>query len=338
MAARDPAKRIPKSIATETKLFGKYTLSDLAIALFPGVLVVLATQMVLPPNLRISGYPVQTLTLPIAGMAILVGALFVYLTPGYTTSVDWLATFIGFQRKPKTLAHEEAKAYTQVEQVHPHREAIERVDGAYLGAVRVTPASLALATDEDWAATADAFQDFLNTVVDFPVQFYSTTQEFPVTEYLDHYRSRLDDADVKANPKLAALIDAYVSWYAADIEQRQTTIRDHYVMVRVIPEEVQFERESLTEQLGRLPLLGVFVQAWLAPRQEERSEAMFDALDERLRRVERGIREIDGCTAHRVDAEGLTQLVGEFWTGESYSEMELSKTLRTRPILGGSRQ
>lgn len=338
MTANDPAKRIPKSIGTETKLFGKYTLTDMAVALFPGVLVILVTQMVIPPNLRVGSYPIQTLTLPLAGLAIVVGALFVYLTPGYTTSVDWLATFIGFQRQPKSLAHEKAKTLTQVEQVHQGRRAIERVDGVYLGAVRVAPASLALATDDDWAATADAFQDFLNTAIDFPVQFYSTTQEFPVEEYLGHYRRRLDDPDVKANPRLAALITNYIEWYAADVEQRRTTIRDHYVLVPVTPAEVQFERESLTEQLGRLPVLGVFVQAWLAPRQEERSQAMFDALDERLRRVERGIRELDGCSAQRIDAEDLTQLLGEFWTGESYSETDLSTALRTRPLLGGARQ
>lgn len=334
---RDPAKRIPKSIGTDAKLLGTYTLTDLAVGLLPGVLVVLVTQLVLPADTTVAGHPLQTLTLPVAGVAIAVGGLFVYLTPEYTSSVDWLATFIGFQRRPSTLAHEEAKGLTQVERVHPAANALERVDGALVGAVRVQPASLALATDDEWVATADAFQDFLNTVIEFPVQFYATTQTFPVEDYLGHFRSRLTDPDVKANPRLATLIEEYTAWYGTDLEQRRPTIRDHYVLVPVAPREVQFERESLTQQLARLPVLGVFIAMWHAPRQEERHQAMVDALNERLRRVEQGLREIDGCNAHRVDAAALAQLVGEFWTGESLDESDLSRTLRSQSLLRGVR-
>jgi len=48
------------------------------------------------------------------------------------------------------------------------------------------------------------------------------------------------------------------------------TIRDHYIVVPVTPAEVQFERESVTQQLAKLPVVGLLVQAWFAPRSEER--------------------------------------------------------------------
>ncbi|WP_256393037.1 hypothetical protein [Natronoarchaeum rubrum] len=336
MSTNDPTKRIPSSIGTDTKLFGKYTLSDLAVGLFPGVVVILFTQVVLPPEASLAGISIQTLTLPVAGVAISVGALFVYLTPTYTTSMDWIATFIGFQRGEKRHAHEEAKGYSYLERVYPDDDVLERTDGTLFGLIQVDPPSMALATSEQWHAQAAAFSDFLDTVVEFPIQIYSTTREFPVEEYLTHYEERRSDPDVQANPQLESLIDEYVEWYRTDLEERRMTIRDHYIIVSVAPEEVQFERESLTQKVARIPALGLLVRAWFAPRAEERHEAMLTALTGRLQRVESGIREMDGCGAHRIDAEDATQLLSEFWAGESTEYADLQSALRTRPLVGGA--
>lgn len=330
----DPTKRIPKSIGTETKLLGTYTLTDVVVGLLPGVLGLLVMQVLLPPSLRIAGYQVQALTLPLAAGAIGLGALFVYLTPAYTTSVSWVATFIGFHRSQKQLDHDAAKTYTQLERVHPERDAIERTDGALLGVVQVDPPTMALATDEEWAAKTDAFEEFLNTSVEFPIQLYSTTQPFPAAQYLERYEARLDDPDVAANPKLEALIEHYIEWYASELEARRMTIRDHYVVVPVTPAEVQFEAASLTQQLAELPAVGWLVRLWLAPRQPAQHQALFDALDERVRQVRLGLREIDGCETRRVEATAATRLVGEFWAGEARAYDDMHRVLRTSPIVG----
>lgn len=336
MNQTDSTKRIPKSLGTETKLFGAYTITDLAVAVIPGVVVVLVMQLVLPSSLAIAGYSAQTLTLPLAGAAILGGALFVYLTPSYATSLDWLATFAGYLRRSKELPHDEAKRYTQIERVHTDERAIERIDGTVLAFVQVSPPAMALATDAQWAETAEAFRDFCNTTVQFPVQLYSTTQPFPVEEYLSTYTDRLADPDVKANPRLAALIEEYVSWYASDLDERRMTIRDHYVVVCVSPRDVQFERESLIEKLAVLPVLGLMITARFAPRVEEQRAAMFDALDERTRAVEAGLREIDGCDAHRIDAETAVEVIGDYWAGESREYGDLGSKLRRVPLVRGA--
>ncbi|QIO24260.1 hypothetical protein [Haloarcula sp. JP-L23] len=335
MSHRDPAKRIPKFLGTEATLFGTYTLSDAAVGLFPGVVVILLLQVVLPESLTVGGYAIQTLTLPLAGIAILVGAVFVYLTPSYTTSIDWIATYLGSLKTPDEYDLEAAKEHTQLERIHPEHDAIERTDGAFVGLVQVDPANMALATSEEWAEQADAFSDFLNTTVEFPIQLYSTTQEFPVTEYLAHYDDRLDDPDVKANPRLAALIEAYTEWYENEVESRQMTIRDHYVVVPVTPMEVQFDSESLLQQLATLPVLGLFVTSWFAPRVADERQAMFDELDSRLRRVENGIREIEGCDASRLNAHESLGVVGNFWTQEEYATKTLEQLARRRPVISG---
>ncbi|WP_256301996.1 hypothetical protein [Haloarchaeobius salinus] len=331
----EPAKRVPKSIGTDAKLFGSYTLTDLMVGLFPGVVVVLATQLLVPATTTIAGYRIQQIVIPLAALATVVGAVFVYLTPTYTSSIDWVTSMLAYLRRPSQLDHEDAKEYTQLERVHQELGAIERTDGAFVGIVQVTPPMLALATDEEWTQTTAAFQRFLNTTVEFPLQFYSTTRSFPVEEYLSHYERRLQDSDVKENPQLTALIEEYIEWYGRELDSRQMTIRDHYVVVSVRPEEVQFERESITQQLAGLPVLGLFIRAIAAPPIEKQRAVLQQRLDERLRRVSGGLREIDGCTAHSVPVEAATELVEEFWAGTDASQGEMDQRLRTTPLVGG---
>ena len=336
-SATDPTKRIPTALGTDAKLLGPYTLADLAVGLLPGVVVVLATQVLLPPDLRVAGTPVGVLTLPLAGAAVALGAAFVSLTPAYTTSLDWLATLAGYARAERRLGLEAAAAHAQVERVHRELDALERTDGALLGVLRVDPPAMALATDDEWAETADAFADVLSTVVEYPVQLYATTRRFPVEAYLARYEARLDDPDVRANPRLAGLIEAYVDWYAGELDRRRMTIRDHYVVVPVTPGEVRFERESLTRGLARLPVVGVLLSAWRAPGRAETRAAMAGVLDDRLHQLERGLRGLDGVTARRVDATTAARLVAACWTGEEREDDGLGASLRGMPLVGGDR-
>ncbi|WP_135820857.1 hypothetical protein [Halostella litorea] len=333
MSHTDPTKRIPKSLGTGTKLFGRYTLTDLAVGMAPGVVVILVTQVLLPPSLSVGGYPVQTFALPLALCAMAVGGLFVSLTPAYTTSLDWIGTVLGFHRSDREIAHDAAKGYTAIERVHSDQQALERTDGALVGLIQVSGPTMALATDEQWREQAEAFQDLLNTVVEFPIQIYSTTQPFPVSEYLSHYEARLSDDDVADNSQLQALIEHYVAWYRRDLEDRRMTIRDHYVVVPVIPAEVQFERESVSQKLTAVPVLGLFVQAWFAPAKAAQHEAMSSALSERCRRLEGGIREMDGCSATRVATADAVKLLGEYWSGERPEYGDMERVLRTRPVV-----
>jgi len=334
MAHRDPEKRIPKFIGTDPTLVGNYTITDAAVALFPAVMVLLTIQMVVPASFSVAGYTAETLAIPLAIGAVAIGALFVWLTPDYTTSLEWITTYAGWLQRSTEHTFEEATQYTQLERLHSEHDAIERTDGAFVGMIQVDPPTMALATDEEWHQRANAFSSVLNSTVEFPIQLYSTTQEFPVEEYLAHYEDRLDDPDVKNNPKLARLIDAYRSWYADDVASRQMTIRDHYVIVPVTPAEVQFDRESLLQQLTRIPVIGTLISAWFAPRVLDEQQAMFEELDSRLRRLEGGLREIEGCGTTRLHGEECLAVLGRFWTNEEYAPKTLDRLTRTQPVVG----
>jgi len=329
----DPTKRIPKSLAADTQFLGRYSLTDLAVAGLPGVLVVLVAQAVIPPTLTIRGVPVSALTIPLAATAIALGGLFVYLTPGYTNSLDWLGLFVNFHRSETNIAHDEAKEYTHVERVYPRHGAIEQTDGALVGAIQVSPPTMALATDGEWEQKTEAFQDFVNTSVEFPMQIYSTTQSFPAEEYVSQYEDRLTDSDVKSNAKLEALIRHYVDWYDRELAQRQMTIRDHYVLIPVRPEEVRYERASLLEKFAEIPVLGILVRIFTAPPEEEERAAMLEELDDRRRRIERGLRDIEGCDTRPVEAAQLARLIAEYWTGTTIEYGNPEQVLRTSSLV-----
>jgi len=335
MQERNPTKRIPKSLGTDAKLLGRFTLSDVAVALVPGVVVVLCVQLFVPPGLTVAGYHLQSLTIPVAGVLVLFGALFVSLTPMYATSMEWAESILGFYSGSTDHPHDEAKQYTQVERIHPEAGAIERTDGAMVGMVQVIPPTMALATDEEWAAKTESFQNFLNTTVEFPIQIYSTTRDFPAEEYLAHYEARLDDPDVAANPQLEALVEHYIEWYADELAERRMTIRDHYVVVPVAPDEIQFEADGVLAGLADVPVFGGFVRAVYAPHREVERVALCDELDERLRRVRTGLREIEGCNATRVDVTDAVRIVGEFWDGGSQEYGDIDQVLRTNAFVRG---
>ncbi|WP_049935187.1 hypothetical protein [Haloplanus natans] len=334
---RTASKRIPKSIETDANVFGRYTLTDLAVGAFPGVVVALVLQVLIPPATTVAGYRLATFTLPATAVAIALGGIVVYLTPAYLTTAQWLGMILGFQWRPSHIPHPDTLAHTHVTAMHPDHDVIERTDGAFVGVIQVTPPPMALATDSEWAAKADAFQEFLNTSVEFPIQLYSTTRPFPVDEYLAHYEARRTDADVRNNPQLATLIDEYISWYRTELEQRRMTIRDHYVIVPVSPAEVRFEQQSLTQQLTRLPVLGVFIEAVCAPRQDEERAAMFEAVDDRVRQLRTGLRGIDGCDVERISASEAAEVLATFWRGEHVEYEDADRVITTRPVVGGSR-
>lgn len=327
----DSSKRIPRSLSTDTKLFGRFTMTDLLVGGLPGVIVILVTRIVVPDTVRVAGIALTTLSIPLALAASGVGCLFVYLTPRYLSSLDWLEQFVTFHQSESKLSHEAAKQHIELDELRPEEDTVLRNDGALVGAVSVDPSLMALATDAEWDQKVQAFQDFANTTVEFPIQIYSTTQPFPVDEYLETYEKRLNDPDVRNNPKLEALIESYVDWYHAELSQRRMTIRDHYVFVPVKPEEVQFERGGLAARFADLPLVGTAVQAITSPPVAEQQALMHAELDRRLREIERGLENIEDLGAMRVEAHELAAVMREFWVDRTV-DADLSERIRTAPL------
>lgn len=337
MTQSDPTKRIPNLLTNNAELVGSYTVLDLAVVTLPGVAVLFGGQYLVPASVPVAGLDGDVLLLVLAIGSMGLGALFVYLTPQYVTSIEWLAMMTRFHTSTNRLAHEAGQEHTQIKRIHPEYDALERTDGTLIGFVQVDPPKMALATDEEWQQKALSFRDFLNTTVEFPVQLFATTQPVPIDSYLSHYEARLDDPDVEANPQLASLIERYVEWYASELDHRRTTIREHYVIVQVTPREVRYERAGIAAQLAALPVVGLVIDALFAPPIAVQRASMCETLQERVRRVEHGLREIDGCEAHQLDASAAVAVVAEYWSDQPFAYDDVDAVLEPTTVVGAGR-
>ncbi|MDZ7688452.1 MAG: hypothetical protein U5J64_06995 [Halobacteriales archaeon] len=357
MSSSDPTRRVPKKLGESDEFWRGYTLDDLLVGGTPFIVAVLLTSYVIPPEYRYVGYV-------LSAIGLVVGAVIVYATPDHMTASEWVSTYVHHIRRPKEMEHvrydfdsvreqtdfPESRAFevsqrtqelTDVKRVHKDRDAVERMDGTFVGAVRVEPANMALATDRRWRENVSAFADFFNNSVEWSLQMYSTTTEFPVEDYLRRRERRLDDDDVAGNPVFRRLIDEWLDWYPRELEARGTNIREHYIIVPVRRDEVTANGDEggLLDTLSGVPVAGAVFGALASGdgmTEEEVKARALDELDERLRMVENeGIQRLDGCRAHRVEAGGLARVLAEFWEGEPADFADMDGALRENPVVVG---
>jgi len=157
-----------------------------------------------------------TFTIPVLGFGLMLGLVLGVLhkvKPSYLWLTEWLAARLGWAVKNKEYTHgednSEVRYLTRVGQVFPH--AIERSDGALVGAMKVEPANMALEDDDAWAKAVDSLSEFVNATIDFPVKFYITSREVDQDDVVRDHQRRLGDADVRSRPVLKRLLDEYIT-------------------------------------------------------------------------------------------------------------------------------
>jgi len=172
----------------------------LEIMLFVGVAFVTLIGAALVP---------ATFTIPVLGFGLMLGLVLGVLhkvKPSYLWLTEWLAARLGWAVKNKEYTHgednSEVRYLTRVGQVFPH--AIERSDGALVGAMKVEPANMALEDDDAWAKAVDSLSEFVNATIDFPVKFYITSREVDQDDVVRDHQRRLGDADVDHGPSSSA--------------------------------------------------------------------------------------------------------------------------------------
>nr|WP_233340510.1 hypothetical protein [Haloprofundus sp. MHR1] len=320
MSHRDSPRRILDEFGTSDEIFGieiDYSLNDLKLFLPAGAVcgfVLLAT----PQWLSIGGL------LATIGILLLT-AVFVFVTPSHKSPQQWLADMIRFSRAEHTKTAVEGSpakqtnSLTQVNRFLPVPNLVERTDGNLVAALRVSPANLSLATDEEWDAMANSFGSVLNAL-DFDLQIHSTARAVEPERITASYRKRLDEPDVVENPALGDIIRVYREKFPAEFESRGTCVREYHVLIAVSIRDVQLADRGALAKLGSLPIIGGCIRILGAEStqltHEEIHERQKEELERRLRAVESGIRDLEGCDVERVSADELSALLEEYWSGE----------------------
>lgn len=348
-------RQIPQAADDSMMLWREYTLDD-AAPFIPGIFLSIFLPVLISeflPNI----YILPSLVLPLLSI---VGALIaVKTTPEHYKTTEWVTLHLRHAINPSEWFHisynqshdrreqkdspdynlaEAALGTSQrtqdvlgIEKVFPASDkyrydtgAIERPDGTLIGAIRVEPANLTLATAGEFRESVDGLTSFVNTL-DFPIQMYRTTRDFDVDRFLQSYRARRGHDDVRNEPVLENLLEQFLAWYPQELQIRGTQLIEFYIVVPLEEEEVKSSRrtQGVKDQIAEWPIISYFISDddEETPRSVLRGKQREELID-RLERVEDGIKSIPGVDAERVSASEHADVIARAYRCGRESDLE----------------
>ncbi|MDS0478341.1 conjugal transfer protein [Natrinema sp. 1APR25-10V2] len=329
-------RKIHQSLGGTTAFFRGYTIGELMLFLSVAFVTVIAATFV-----------PAALTIPVLGFGIMLTILLFLLhkvKPRYLWLTEWLAARFGWAIQNKEYAHggednSEVRYLTRLQRVYPH--AVERTDGALVGAMQVEPANMALEDDDAWAKAVQSLSEFVNSTVDFPVKIYITSREVDDDDVVRAHQDRLGDADVRSRPVLKRLLEKYVTantTESGDIDSETTTIREYYLITAVNDDDVeQFDEtgDSVLAYLAEMPMVGRFFDRFQTDEltDPERERLKAEQLESRLTQLRRGGSSLYQCSVGPVDAYDLARITKEYWSCQSEEYADITDTLGTFPVV-----
>ncbi|MFD1588052.1 hypothetical protein ACFR9U_13795 [Halorientalis brevis] len=364
-------QRVPQQMNDSMTLWRGLTLSD-GLLFMPGAIAVLFSLVVIPQVLEMVGIVVPQAVVMAPGIVIgavltVVAAITLKTTPPHYKSTEWLQLHLGHLAQPSEYFHitthydhdhreqkdhadydfvksvwatnERTQDVLNIEQINPggdeHDDTgyLQRPDSTILGAVRVYPANLSLATYGEWQNAVENFASVVNTL-DFEIQIYRTTRELDIEQFLSSYQARRTHDDVRGDPELETLLENFLAWYPAELQSRGTQMIEYYVVVPVAEDEVTSSRRTrgVKDQIAEWPVISFFVDD---DDDEEIPEPVLrgrqrETLYNRLETVKYQLKEIGDVDAERVSAVEHTEVLKRAYRQES--EVDLSEQMQTRGV------
>lgn len=353
----DPEMRIPRNIDDNDQVYGVRT-EDIMVGLIPLGTALFISQSLLPE--AASG-----LRVPLLVTGAVIGCLILFFTPPHLTTREWMESIGHHIRRPTEVRHvsyegdnvreakdypDEARAWevneraqeiTRVRRIHRDVGVLERDDDVMVGAVKVDPANMALASPERWQQMVGEWKNFINHNLDFPIQVYCTTKILPIEDYMSQYQSRASDPDIANRPIMKALLEEFTEWYPEYLSWQGTNQREYYILVTSSEEELRetdVGEKGVFEQAEAIPGLGKYIGSLRASR-DERSEREIEAeliqsVEQRCRTVaNEGVMPLAGCSADRVTGIELAVMIKEYWQSREAQVDTDESSLRGQPVV-----
>lgn len=292
--------------------------------------------------------------LGIALTILAVAATYVYVCPDHRTPIGLLQSFITYYRGKTTMTHTniqtgehdgintwsggDVRELTRVQTVETEVDAIRRHDETLVTAVRIEPANLALADDQQWEQAARGLGNVLNAI-EFPIQIHSAARRIDPERMTAVYKDRRTDPDVQASPVLEDIVEVYRRRRPQEFRRRGTSVRQYYALVPVDIQAVSLEAHRWVRRLERMPLVGnrcaPLLADWLMRhhRQATIEERQREILTERRRRLTQQLRSVEGVDVQPLSAGDIAELVEEYWSGMRTDYPDAGPHLRTTPVV-----
>lgn len=300
-----------------TAFWRDFTLAELMLFIAPAFLALVVFGMPFVPS---------SLVLPIVGLLIAMETMLYALhqvRPSYYRLSEWLYVRLKWAITKEEYTHgdgnQDTASVTRLERVMPH--GIERVDGAHLAAVEVTPANLALQDEGQWERAVQSLTD-LTKSLEGESKIYITTQQVDNKDFIEAHIDRLADPDVSALPILQGLLARFEAIHTDEdgsIDPDSEMHRRYYIVVSVTDSDIdELEREdySLFRYFEGIPIFGRFCSRFTTPQIDasQREQLKRQKLDDRVTTVHRAVNSLYRCKGNVVTPFELAQVLKEYWS------------------------
>lgn len=203
-----------------------------------------------------------------------------------------------------------------------HEYAIQQDDGSLVAAIRITPANLSTASDQDWARRVERLADILSSTVEGKTQWYNPMRAVDYRSRYDTYRAaeeafRRDAASSDPDLDTSDILADICQERAAVVHRYQETsfVREHYYLVKVEPEETVFADAEESGGLGNVSGVGKLLTKWELQQRsgsEESVEQMLDTLQRRTENLASALRSIDGIKATPISSMEFSKVTADY--------------------------
>lgn len=322
------ARRIHSTLGGTTTFWRGYTVGELLLFVVPPFLALAVSSMPFVP---------AGLILPAFGLALAIDVTLFVLhraCPEHLRLTQWLFIRLRWRALPGNYDAGDSgwspEDAVRLKAVYP--EAVERIDGAMVGAVQVDPANMALKDEESWASAVRSLTDLINSTLDFDAKIYVTTHNADNAQYVEAHEQRLDDPDVTGLPVLSKLVEDFVDRRTDDhgrVDDGTPPVREYYLVTWVTDDDVldlQRDDRSLLSGLAELPVFERVFSGYQSRQltDRERTKHKRRKLAEQLEELRRGADNLYRCRARPVEPTELARLVKEYWCcrTERYGDVE----------------
>lgn len=344
MSVERPEFWIPKYLQESGGIVHGFSLYDIAFVL--GVTIAPPAALVYLPNIPYVPQIPFVVTFPALVAGIILGGVIFWTTPEDYSTLEWTSANVRHVMMQNHITHIsrgsgseeseqkdlpsrdkvrvwEASRRTQdltfVDRVHVDDHVIERLDGAFVGGLKVSGVNLSLASQDVKQRTVGQLAAFLNDN-EHQIQIYVTTEPFDFDEHVQHYNDRQNDRDIQERPILEELLFSYRASTLKATGAHGTNTRRYYILVGVEASEIAAKDRDVDwkERLSKLPVFKRFVSVE-TPSEEEAHAEHVDEVHRRLQLVKEGLAGVEGLHTAELTANELAVLQAEFWTGRDHA-------------------
>ncbi|WP_367175637.1 VirB4 family type IV secretion system protein [Haloarcula rubripromontorii] len=332
---------IHESLGDSTNFWGDYTLGELILFLIPPFGFLVAMGMPFVPAALF--FPTLALTAVVE--------VFLYILhkvrPDHYRLTEWLRVKLFWLVKKRQYTHgqgnQDTRQVTRLERVMPH--GIERVDGAYVGAVEVEPANMSLQDDEKWDKAVKSLTRLSESLTG-RAKLHVTTAEVDNESHIQAHVDRLDDPDVKSHSIFRGVLMEFVNRYTDDsgnVETETELQRKYYIVVWVTDDDIhdlQMNSDSIADYLTGIPVIGRLFTRFDSDTltDAEREEFKAKKLHDRLETVDRAVNNMFRCRSRSVSPHELAHLTEDYWACETRTEREYEEAASVSPVTYSARE